>query len=76
MVTGPSGSPHATKTRLGWIVWNVLREGETRTCDVNRVTIEQYCECDMKLEELVKASINSDFPERVIEDKREHSVED
>lgn len=76
VVTGPSGSPHATKTRLGWIVWNVLREGETRTCDVNRVTIEQYCECDMKLEELVKASINSDFPERVIEDKREHSVED
>lgn len=76
VVTGPSGSPHATKTRLGWIVWNVLREGETRTHDVNRVTIEQYCECDMKLEELVKASINSDFPERAIEDKKEHSVED
>ncbi|XP_052706784.1 uncharacterized protein LOC128182227 [Crassostrea angulata] len=76
VVTGPSGSPHATKTRLGWIVWNVLRDGETRTCDVNRVTIEQYCECDKKLEELVKASINSDFPERAIEDKRERSVED
>lgn len=66
VVTGPSGSPHATETRLGWIVWNVLWEGETRTRDVNRVTIEQYCKCDMKLEELVKASINSDFPERAI----------
>lgn len=40
------------------------------------MTIEQYCECDMKLEELVKASINFDFPERAIEGKREHSVED
>jgi hypothetical protein len=30
----------------------------------------------MKLEELVKTSINSDFPERMLEEKKEHSVED
>ena len=23
--TGPTGSPHGTRTRLGWIFWNVLR---------------------------------------------------
>ena len=76
VISGPSGSPHATKTRIGWIVWNILREIHAEARDVNKVTIEQYCECDMKLEELVKTSINYDFPERAIEEKREHSVED
>ena len=27
MKTEPSGSPHATRTRLGWIAWNVIRNG-------------------------------------------------
>ncbi|XP_061191695.1 uncharacterized protein LOC133199905 [Saccostrea echinata] len=76
VVTGPSGSPHATRTRLGWIVWNVLREVGSGSYDVNKVTLERYCECDTKLEELVKASINSDFPEHMIAEKKEHSVED
>ena len=30
VITGPSGSPHATRTKLGWIVWNLLRNRETR----------------------------------------------
>ncbi|XP_061175604.1 uncharacterized protein LOC133184531 [Saccostrea echinata] len=76
VVTGPSGSPHATRTRLGWIVWNVLREVGSGSYDVNKVTLERYCECDTKLEELVKASINLDFPEHMIAEKKEHSVED
>lgn len=29
VATGPSGSPHATKTRLGWIVWNLIRVQNT-----------------------------------------------
>ena len=30
-VTGPEGSPHATKTALGWLIWNVLRTKEQLT---------------------------------------------
>lgn len=76
VVIGFSGFFYVIKMWLGWIVWNVFRDGEIRICDVNRVIIEQYCECDMKLEELVKVLINFDFLECVIEDKREYLVED
>ena len=31
--TGPSGTPHAARTKLGWVVWNVIREGEQTQCD-------------------------------------------
>ncbi|XP_074651595.1 uncharacterized protein LOC141906248 [Tubulanus polymorphus] len=50
-VSGPSGSPHATKTRLE----------------------------DQKLETLerqIKETYNQDFPERVIDDEKQWSVED
>ncbi|XP_069109596.1 uncharacterized protein [Argopecten irradians] len=50
VLIGPSGSPHATRTRLGWIVWNIIRDDASQL-DVNRA-------------------------ERVIDDKRENSVED
>lgn len=40
VVIGFSGFFYVIKTRLGWIVWNVFREGEIRICDVNRVIIE------------------------------------
>ncbi|VDI57782.1 Hypothetical predicted protein [Mytilus galloprovincialis] len=26
IATGPAGSPHATRSRLGWIVWNLIRK--------------------------------------------------
>ena len=74
VLTGPSGSPHAARTRIGWIVWNVLRD--TDTLEVNRVAIESYVSSDTKLEEMLRDSINMDFPERVADDKAEHSVED
>jgi hypothetical protein len=35
LATGPSGSPHATKTRLGWIIWNVLRDRILHPCIEN-----------------------------------------
>ncbi|XP_071944927.1 uncharacterized protein [Antedon mediterranea] len=26
-ITGPPNAPHATRTRLGWLIWNLVREG-------------------------------------------------
>ena len=74
ILTGPSGSPHGTRTRIGWIVWNVLRNSDTH--EVNRVSIDSYVESDTKLEEMFRNSLDIDFPERMIDDKAEHSVED
>lgn len=72
LATGPSSSPHATKTRLGWIIWNVLRD--RTSFEVNRVFVESVNdETQMKM---LTESINLDFPERLIEDKRENSIED
>ncbi|KAL5010875.1 hypothetical protein ScPMuIL_013180 [Solemya velum] len=77
VVTGPSRSPHATKTRLGWIVWNLTRAGNFSPV-VNRAeaVIIQETENMKQLDQLVRDSINQDFPERRIDDKRENSVED
>ncbi|XP_041365661.1 uncharacterized protein LOC121380763 [Gigantopelta aegis] len=36
IITGPQNSPHAIKTRLGWVLWNVIRGSN---CKVNE---EQY----------------------------------
>ncbi|XP_046564520.1 uncharacterized protein LOC124273324 [Haliotis rubra] len=78
---GPEGSPHATRTRLGWILWNVVRpsrQGEKqhfpsmRTDIVSVRNIEEISE----LNSLVRKSINFDFPERSIDDKAEMSQED
>lgn len=79
VATGPTGSPHATKTRLGWIIWNLVRQDTPETyVVVNRaqLTAISNIEENDKLEQLVKHSMNFDFPERLIDDKRENSVED
>jgi hypothetical protein len=56
LATGPSGSPHATKTRLGWIIWNVLRD--RTSFEVNRVFVESVNdETQMKM---LTESINHD----------------
>lgn len=41
VATGPSGSPHATKTRLGWILWNVICETQGNSFGVNRVHFQR-----------------------------------
>ncbi|CAG2252827.1 unnamed protein product [Mytilus edulis] len=71
--TGPSGSPHATKTRLGWILWNVIRDSSS--FEVNRVHMQNEG-CDETQLNLLMQSINLDFPERMNEDKRENSIDD
>ncbi|XP_069128774.1 uncharacterized protein [Argopecten irradians] len=72
VIAGPSGSPHATKTKLGWVIWNVIRNNDS--VEVNRLHIEN--ETTESLEDIAKKSINMDFPERLIDDKREPSRED
>ncbi|XP_041349189.1 uncharacterized protein LOC121368518 [Gigantopelta aegis] len=80
----PEGSPHAVKTRLGWIVWNMIREGDKQVeqvdsvFTVNRAEIVAVQEMEQlkQLDKLVRDSINRDFPERLIDDKKEHSQED
>ena len=71
--TGPSGSPHATRTRLGWILWNVLCD--KYSLEVNRVYLQNEVADDKQLNILMQ-SFNYDFPERLIEDKRNNSIED
>jgi hypothetical protein len=67
-LTGPSGSPHGTRTRIGWIVWNVLRtswlpsDSQEVNEIVNSVTIESFVESDTKLEEVQENSNKCRLP--------------
>lgn len=83
--TGSTGGPHATKSRLGWIIWNVVRplqhnQGwkERQSLLVNRAELSSIVAKEQchTIEQLVKNSINMDFPERQVDDKRENSQED
>ena len=69
VVTGPVGSPFATKTVLGWIVWGVSKKQKMPT-------ISNYVCADVSLEKLYRESLDFDFPERAADDKREWSWED
>ncbi|XP_064624565.1 uncharacterized protein LOC135486033 [Lineus longissimus] len=74
-VTGPQGSPHAVKTRLGWIAWNVVRDGEEADqpmCPVpvnTAVTAIEKIDHMQELDILVRSSFNHDFPEQGIEEE-------
>ena len=52
--TGPSQSPHATKSRLGWIPWNVVRKSQSshdKCYPVHRIDVTlENIEEDIKLE--------------------------
>jgi hypothetical protein len=76
--TGPRGSPHATKTRLGWVIWNLHRRSSNSGLSVNRAHLSfiEQIEDDKRLERLFQQSMTIDFPERMIDDRREDSVED
>ncbi|XP_077865856.1 uncharacterized protein LOC144352901, partial [Saccoglossus kowalevskii] len=85
ILTGPRGSPHAARTMLGWIIWNVVREscGEmldgVRNClTVNRaIVVALEAKEELKqLDQLVRSAINMDFPERNLDDRKECSQKD
>ncbi|XP_070549158.1 uncharacterized protein [Ptychodera flava] len=67
--TGPPGSPYATKTPLGWVAWGVKKTGKGKNCS-------NFVLADSSLEKLYKQSLNYDFPERRVDDRREMSWED
>jgi hypothetical protein len=76
--TGPRGSPHASRTLLGWIPWNVIRDGSRGNYSVNEVQVKaiQLHHDDKQLEQLYRMSISRDFPEHDSEEKKELSQED
>ncbi|XP_046560355.1 uncharacterized protein LOC124269381 [Haliotis rubra] len=78
--TGPQGSPHASRTQLGWILWNVMRaqkleEGNHFPSMKTEIAFKNAEEIS-RLDKMVKESMNFDFPERNIDDKNEMSQED
>ena len=76
--TGPRGSPHAAKTLLGWVAWNIMRNKVLTNVHVHRadiIAIEDVEEKKM-LNSLYHKSTNLDFPEHSIDDRKEHSQED
>lgn len=75
--TGPRGSPHASKTRLGWLLWNVLRKGQAMP-SVNRAEVIQIKDENPgdDLHEILLKSFNMDFPESMHQEREEPSIED
>ena len=63
---GSLGSPHLTKSIVGWIPWNILREGSHgHVAVVNRVdvnAIEMLRELK-ELKQTYQRSVNMEFPE-------------
>ena len=79
--TGPVDTPHATKSCLGWIPWNILRQKgceNNQSYPVNRTELiaVSKVEEDRRLNQLLRDAINSDFPEGIINEKKEPSQED
>jgi hypothetical protein len=75
---GPAGTPYATRSALGWIPWNVHRQGIGQSVNVNIINhadgtiIEEIQE----LKDMYVKLVNSDFPEKIADDQKEYSVED
>lgn len=76
--TGPPGSPHACKTRLGWLIWGLVRHSDPQLISLNRaevVAIQSKLD-DQQLGYIVQRGIHMDCPEKTFEDRRNASVED
>ena len=79
--TGPAGSPHAARTRIGWIVWNMVRPHTSHGISVNRADVTLITAIEkpretLKLTELYGTSTKLEFSERTIDDVKEQSPED
>ncbi|XP_050417786.2 uncharacterized protein LOC126831152, partial [Patella vulgata] len=73
--TGPSDSPHAVLSSLGWIIWNLIRDSSSLVNTVNRLDVQAVQNFE-DLRVLVQRTTKFDFPERSIDDVRENSQED
>jgi hypothetical protein len=76
--TGPLSSPHAARSILGWIVWNVVRNYPSGDISVNRAEVTAILEAEElhQLSQIYQKSVNLDFPEKLTDERKEHSVED
>ena len=75
---GSSGAPYASRTRLGWVIWSLIRESDSSLLSTNRgqICVIEQLENDRRLEQMCQKTMNMDFPERTIDDKPEDSLED
>lgn len=75
VINSQEEGPYAVKTVLGWMVCgpvkneNILFKDKTAHYSVNRISVEE-------VEHLLKQQYNTDFPERLYDDKEEMSQED
>ncbi|XP_071959793.1 uncharacterized protein [Antedon mediterranea] len=75
--TGPIDAPHATRTNLRWIVWNLIGNHESsHPYPANIVGRNVEKSTYDTLEKLVKRSTEIDFPESGLDLTQNHSVED
>ena len=75
---GPTGTPYASLTRLGWIVWNVIRySGSSHSiCHRADVQVIQTFEESRDLDIVYIKSSPIDCQETTTHEKLEHSTED
>ncbi|XP_074649001.1 uncharacterized protein LOC141904318 [Tubulanus polymorphus] len=70
MRTGPPGSPHACKTALGWVVWNLCPKEASSFFTASTAITEVH---DQNLENLVRGAMALDFPDHFGTEKQELS---
>ena len=76
--TVPLSSPHAARSILGWIVWNVIRNNPSDDINANRAEVLAILDAAelQQLSKIYQRSVNLDFPETPTDEKKEYSVED
>jgi hypothetical protein len=79
VITGPSGTPHVSRTRLGLVAWNIIRPNNTGSTlsRVNRadVIIHDF-QCCRELDKSYQKGLALDFPEKSRDEILEPSRDD
>ncbi|XP_033624666.1 uncharacterized protein LOC117288077 [Asterias rubens] len=74
--TGQENEPHGARSVLGWIIWGMVRDRE-EPCHLSNLQLAREEAGQLqRLENMVRASIDMDFPGRLVDSKKEPSVED
>ena len=75
--TGPPGSPYATRSAIGWMVWGLSRDSDQAQYQANHAEALAIGEAEhlRRLEGMVRSAIDY-FPERLVDSRKEASVED
>ena len=75
--TGPEGSPYAAKTKLGWVVWGLMKNDNEKLLSC-KSSVESIREIEYlnNLDERMRDFMNCEFPEKLIDDQKEMSLDD